>query len=165
MLGTVRAVFVVAVAFIGLAAGAQTAQAQDKTDKIRDLLEISQMESLLQEVLPLAIKQSTGTLKRLRPDVPEEVWALVIKEGEAAFMESLDAFIEQTVPVYDRIFTEEEIDGMLAFYRTPVGRSVVKKLPQVTTESMMIGQRWGMAVGQEINRRMVSKLQDEGYKI
>ena len=31
--------------------------------------------------------------------------------------------------VYSEAFTQEEIDGMLAFYRTPAGQAVINKLP------------------------------------
>ena len=54
---------------------------------------------------------------------------------------------------------------MLTFYRSEVGRSVVKKLPQITAEAMVIGQQWGRVVGQEIQRRMIARLRAEGYQI
>lgn len=148
-----------------LSLGAPSAFAQDKIGKVRELLELSQTESLFQQVLPTLLQQSQTQVKMLRPDIPDEVWALVFEEGEAAFRASVGAFIEQLVPVYDRIFTEAEIDGMLAFYASEVGQSVVKKLPQVTVEAAMLGQRWGFAVGEEIHKRMLSKLRDEGYRI
>ena len=141
------------------------ALAQDKTAKIRTLLELSQTENLFQQLLPTILNQTQAAVREMRPDIPDEVWAIVMEEGEAAFRESLGAFIEKSVPIYERNFTEAEIDGMLAFYGSEVGRSVVKKLPKITAESMAIGQQWGMAVGQEIQRRMLSKLSDEGYQI
>lgn len=148
-----------------LLAPLQPAAAQTKTEKIRRLLEISQVETLLQQVLPTALQQTKASLSRLRPDIPEEIWARVMKEAEVAFRESISDFIELTVPIYERNFTEEEIDGMLSFYSTPVGRSVIKKLPKVTQESMVAGRSWGMSVGQKVHDRMVKSLADEGYKI
>lgn len=148
-----------------LALGAPSAFAKDKTMKVRELLELSQTESLFQQLLPTLLQQTKTQVKALRPDIPDEVWTLVFEEGEAAFRDSLGAFIERLIPVYDRVFTEAEIDGMLAFYASDVGQSVVKKLPQVTVEAAIVGQQWGLAVGQEIQRRMLSKLRDEGYQI
>lgn len=39
------------------------------------------------------------------------------------------------VPIYDRAFTKEEIDGLVKFYESPLGQHVVKVLPQVEEES------------------------------
>ena len=33
------------------------------------------------------------------------------------------------VPIYDKHFTESDIDGLIAFYRTPVGKKFIKELP------------------------------------
>ncbi len=42
--------------------------------------------------------------------------------------------------VYQETFTAEEVAGMLAFYRTPVGQSVLQKAPQVTERAMHISR-------------------------
>jgi hypothetical protein len=38
--------------------------------------------------------------------------------------------------VYRKSFSQSEVDGMLKFYRTPVGQSVIEKMPLVTQQSM-----------------------------
>jgi len=147
-----------------LAPGTVAAQ-PTKEEKIRELLAITQAESLAQQVLPVALQQARGMVSRLRPDIPEAVWKETLAEMEVVFRESIGAFIENTIPIYERNLTEEEIDGMLAFYRTTVGQSVVKKLPRLTQESMLAGQQWGVSVHKEMQKRMVEKLAEEGYKI
>jgi hypothetical protein len=39
------------------------------------------------------------------------------------------------VPIYDRAFSKEEIQGLVKFYESPLGQHVVKVLPQVEEES------------------------------
>lgn len=159
---------IVGIAMVCLAAAfaPSTVAAQPtKEEKIRELLEISQTETLLQQVLPILLKHSRDLVSKGHPDIPEEVWELTFGEAEAAFMESIEGFIEQAIPIYDRNLSEEEVDGLLGFYRTPVGRSVVSKLPQVMQESMIAGQSWGRAVGAQIHRRVIETLKDEGYEI
>lgn len=39
------------------------------------------------------------------------------------------------VPIYDRAFTKEQIDGLVQFYESPLGQHVVQVLPQVLQES------------------------------
>lgn len=42
--------------------------------------------------------------------------------------------------IYKETFTQEEIDGMLAFYRTPVGQAMLQKMPQALERSMRISR-------------------------
>ncbi|CAM8629924.1 Domain of unknown function DUF2059 [Comamonadaceae bacterium] len=36
-----------------------------------------------------------------------------------------------SLPLYSQYFTQEEVDAMIAFYQTPVGQSMITKMPQV----------------------------------
>ncbi|MEG0171357.1 MAG: DUF2059 domain-containing protein [Acinetobacter sp.] len=47
----------------------------------------------------------------------------------------------EMIKLYVEEFTQEEINGMLEFYRTPVGQSTINKLPIVMEKSMKIGQQ------------------------
>jgi hypothetical protein len=67
--------------------------------------------------------------------------------------------VNMVIPVYDRNFTAEEIEGMIVFYSSPIGQKVLAKLPVVMQESMQIGQAWG----QELAKKVFQKLQQKGY--
>ena len=41
------------------------------------------------------------------------------------------------IKVYQDAFTQEEIDGILAFYGTPAGQALIKKMPDVLKKSTM----------------------------
>ena len=45
------------------------------------------------------------------------------------------------VKLYSDAYTEDEIDGILAFYRTPVGRKMLAKTPALTEQSIAVSQR------------------------
>lgn len=45
------------------------------------------------------------------------------------------------IAIYAQTFTEGELRGMLAFYKSPVGQSVIDKLPAVAQQSMAIVQK------------------------
>lgn len=47
---------------------------------------------------------------------------------------------ESYVNAYTSAFTAEELDGLAAFYKTPLGRAYVKKLPELTSRMMDIAQ-------------------------
>ena len=68
------------------------------------------------------------------------------------------ARIEQDAPqlvdsialLYARTFTQSELDGLVAFYESLVGRRFRAVQPTLVTESAAIGQRWGTKIGAEV---------------
>ncbi len=42
----------------------------------------------------------------------------------------------------------------IEFYSSESGRAIVAKLPVISQESMQVGMRWGMELGQEIAERL-----------
>ncbi len=44
------------------------------------------------------------------------------------------------VEIYARNFTEEQIDDIVTFYKTPTGAAMLEKLPAITTEGMQAAQ-------------------------
>jgi hypothetical protein len=56
---------------------------------------------------------------------------------------------DMVVPIYDKYFSDEEIKGLLEFYKTPIGQKAVKTLPQITAEAGAVGQEWGRGLGEQ----------------
>jgi hypothetical protein len=48
---------------------------------------------------------------------------------------------DRYVQAYRETFSQEEIDGLIAFYRTPVGQSFVSKQPELMKRTMTILQQ------------------------
>jgi hypothetical protein len=133
-------------------ASAQGTSAIDpaKADSIRELARITGQSNLAKQVMGQMIEQ----FKTMFTDVPASVWTEMITS------ESVDELMEMTVPIYDRNFTQEDINGLLAFYRSDLGQRVLAKMPVVLQESMNAGQEWGRSMGE----RMMEKLKKKGYK-
>jgi hypothetical protein len=58
--------------------------------------------------------------------------------------------VDQLIPIYDKYYTQQDLESLLAFYESPVGQKVLKTMPQVMQESMQIGQVWGQQKAQEV---------------
>ena len=52
-----------------------------------------------------------------------------------------DTIESMSIRVYRETLTQDELDGMLAFYKTPAGEAVIKKLPRITQEISFEMQR------------------------
>jgi hypothetical protein len=65
---------------------------------------------------------------------------------------SWDKVKNQYVQAYREMFTQEEIDGLIAFYQTPAGQSLVNKQPELAKRTMTILQQRMAPVMQRIQK-------------
>ena len=62
------------------------------------------------------------------------------------------------VPIYQRHFSAADIQGLLKFYRSPLGKKVITEMPATMSEGMQLGQDWG----RERAQAMLADLQKSG---
>ncbi|WP_298505469.1 DUF2059 domain-containing protein [uncultured Maribacter sp.] len=65
------------------------------------------------------------------------------KEAEGTLVE----IYEKLAALYAEEFTEEEIDSLISFYNTDLGKKLSVKQLVISQKAMMIGKTWGMKVG------------------
>ena len=121
----------------------------EKEKAIIQLLELTNSKAMAAQAYELIIPQ----IKTLVPSVPDEWWDM--------FRENMDfdGLIMDLIPIYDKYYTLEDIQGMIAFYESPVGRKVTEVTPKMTAESMAVGQEWGRKIAEKI----LESIQESGY--
>ena len=118
--------------------GAQPAQPRTKEAAIRELLDLTGSGKLGLQVM----KQMIEPMKKAFPGLDDAFWNKFFSKVNT------DDLTELVVPAYARHFSQDEIDGAIAFYKTPVGRKILAEMPEVVRESMAIGQEWGRKLGE-----------------
>jgi hypothetical protein len=114
---------------------------------IRKLMAVTQSAQLGQQMMDSMF----GQLAQLYPTVPESLWT----ELKAAFDGD-----ELSALIYDKHFSQQEIETLLAFYESPVGRKMIERMPLVLQEAMQVGNAWGRAKTEEVIR----KLKERGFE-
>lgn len=121
-----RTIYFVAFLLIGYTGfGQEKSEYKEKARNLIELTSAGQFDVLVQPLINM---------------VPQEKRAAFKADIQA----SMDELYDQLVMVYMDAYTEEEIDAIMAFYNTPVGKKMVAKTPEITQRSMQIGQQWGM---------------------
>ncbi|MGH0034677.1 MAG: DUF2059 domain-containing protein [Myxococcota bacterium] len=120
--------------------------APSKHEVIREYLEVSGSLDLGEQLARTLMAQ----MRPMFPDVPEETWA----ELQGSFDPRDPELVEMMVDVFDRHFTLEEVEALRDFYATPVGQSIVAKMPAAMQESMAGGQQWGWNLAQDLIERL-----------
>jgi hypothetical protein len=128
---------------IAFAAGLLHADEASKVAKIEEMFRItrvdqlqSQMMDQLKSVLGNMFDQAgvPAEVKASRKELDDEVFAIVKRRV------SFEKLKGEFVRIYAENLTEEEIDSIIAFYKTPGGAALLEKLPNITKRSMELGQ-------------------------
>ena len=77
--------------------------------------------------------------------------------GEEMSWPRMKGFLTQ---VYGESFSQEEVDGLIAFYQSPVGRAYVEKLPRVTQRTMELVQQMMGAMMPKVQAAMRTLAED-----
>ncbi|MEL1241771.1 DUF2059 domain-containing protein [Flavobacterium flavipallidum] len=91
-----------------------TVNAQDsaKTEKIKQLLELSGSGKMGIQVMD----QMMNSFKSSYSTVKQEFWEEFRKEINPSDIENI------ILPIYETYYTEDDIDQMIAFYKSPIGK-------------------------------------------
>lgn len=108
------------------------------------------------EAYKTVIKQFIGMFKEQYTQVEEKVWDELEKEFSKTSLTDLSLMLES---VYSKYMTKEDLEDLIEFYKTPVGKKFAKNGPLIMQESMAIGQQWGKKLGQDF----AEKMKEKGY--
>ena len=127
-------------------ATAPNAPASDAS--LKELMELSGMRELL-HVAPdqLAASMDAFAQKDLQGKAPNPSQQQAIDNMKKRFSalfatdlsyEKMEALF---LPVYRETFSDEEVAGMIAFYKTPAGQAVTQKMPTLMQKTMQMQQQ------------------------
>src|SRR5207237_9962920 len=79
--------------------------------------------------------------------VPPAFWADMRSEMRP------QALIDSCIPVYAKHLSSEDLDGLLRFYESPVGKRVTDAMPKIAKETIDISYQWGESIGKLVEQR------------
>ncbi|MGD1880139.1 MAG: DUF2059 domain-containing protein [Kiloniellaceae bacterium] len=156
---------VVLVCAATLALNGPAAAQTSKAEKARELFQIFQADGIMEQMFDAAFTQMDALARQSNPELPNEARTIIQEEVKTALKESLPLLIEKVAVIYEQVFTEEELDGMLDFYRSPVGQSMIAKMPEMMGQSVQLSQQWAMGMLQSLPGRVEQRLKSEGYEL
>ena len=139
-----------------------------KTEKIKQLLDATNALELGVQFASAMGAQMEAALKAVNESVPDSVFTIMYEEMNkllAAEMSPDGEFAGEIIKIYSKYFTEKDIDEMLKFYETEVGKKTIRLMPTIMTESMTAGQEWGMSKVPELMKKVFGKLKMTGVNI
>ena len=124
------------------------------------------MEQVINQMMQVTQREYRKILKKLYPHAPDSLFVLMEEELSRAFSESIPELVELTIVIYSKYFTITEVNEWIAFYKSELGRKIIRVTPGLTAESMTMGEQWGRhIVGPLAAERVREKLRQEGYEL
>jgi hypothetical protein len=136
------------VATLALATLASGARAQASAESVERLMEVmkvqNQVETMHAQTIPAmqnamrqALRQQIGSAEaeRMFDAMAPRIGSLLREEMSWARLKPDFAVI------YAEGFSQQEIDGLIAFYQGPIGKALIDKLPQLTQRSIQLMQQ------------------------
>jgi len=132
-------------ASLALSCAAHAAPATDAD--VDALLAVTRMERMMDQMynaLGPAMQQMMAAMSRDKKLTPEQQRVLdamparmiAVMREEMSWEKMRPTYVQ----IYKEVFTHEEIDGMVAFYKTPAGAATIDKMPLVMQRSMQLTQ-------------------------
>ena len=102
------------------------------------------------ETYKMAIKQMISLYKAQSSLSQDKLKSM----EEELLKTSMNDLTVKLVPVYQKYMTLSDLNEMIKFYESPVGKKFAKSNPLITQESMKIGQEWGMKIAQDFKNKL-----------
>lgn len=157
--------FVIAM-IVALSAGSACAAPASK-ESVEELLAVTRVERMmdqlyggLEQSIRAGMTQAAGNRplnddqKKIFERMPAILVAALREEFGWATMQP------KYVQIYQETFEQEELDGLLAFYKSPAGRAMLDKMPTVLQKSMDLARLQMLAAMPRLNEKMEALLRD-----
>lgn len=119
-------------------------QDTSKIKKIKELIHLTESDKLGQQIVNSLFVMYKNKYKTIAQDQ----WDDLKKEI------TVDKFIDMLVRIYDKFYTENEIEQLKDFYNSPIGKKVIKSTPSIMKESILEGQSWGKEIATQIDNML-----------
>lgn len=136
-----------------------------KNELMRALITEANMLTGMNDLINAFAPAILADIRRRVPTLTDDAARAMSEEIIVEFRLSIGEFVEIMSAIFDRYYTEEDLEALIAFYRTPTGRKMAGLTARLALESQAAGMRWGQAVGQRGHDRAVRKARELGYNL
>lgn len=135
------------------APAAQSAEFEAKAALVRRYFVVIQFEKLMNVMMESMMGSMLAD-----SGLPEDKYEIVEDAVLEAFAVVMPQMIEASVAMYADAFSLEELEGLVAFYESPIGRSVMVKAVVLSRSSGDILTRFQPVMEEEMMRRLCARI-------
>lgn len=161
-----RTIALAAAASVGLCAPALAAdESAEKMRLAEELVELSQAKQMSKQIIAQMTPMQMQIVKSMRPEthLSDAQLEAILTETSTIMREelepSINALIDDMTPIYAEVYTKEELQGVVDFYKSPVGASFLSKQSLAVEKSMAVSTQWAQEVIPGVMARAMPRIQ------
>jgi uncharacterized protein len=120
------------------------ADEKSSSESVEKLMALTQESRMIDAMSEQLTGMFAGVSKKLGLSEKEQpAFEKYMQKVSALIKEEMkwETIKEPMVQIYTRHFSEREIQGLITFYSSDIGRSMIEKMPLVMQDSMLISQQ------------------------
>jgi len=152
----VAGLFVTLLSFSSLPVVADSQVSQYKQGLISTLLEQTSRadQAISQQLIASYLQQITSVLKQSHPELSKATLQQITAIVETAVKQQIaeqDKFKNMVYPIYDQNFTVDELQKIIEFNQTTLGKKLLKTMPIINNHHQYILDELSLDLAPEVN--------------
>lgn len=111
---------------------------------VKTFLEVTGSDSMGEQISDLMAQQTLASIASTGTPIDASIRSAVTEEARAEFgptFGDIDYLTDLHAPIYEAHFSHEEMQELIAFYRTPLGQKTTRVMPRIAQEAGMALQQ------------------------
>jgi hypothetical protein len=154
----------------GLGSGSALAQQQAPMSPrmqalVREYIEVTNATKMFDDIITSSVPALMNQLRQRNAQIPADLVTEMTNAMIEEFRATEGQMIEALAGVIGRTLSEEDLAGVIAFYRTPTGQHILAAAPRMAQEILPLASRWGQEAAQRAMQRAIGKARERGIQL
>jgi len=118
-------------------------------------------DEISNQIITSYLQQITAVIKQSEPDIsPETLQEIAITVSTAVQQQVVeqDKYKAMIYPIYDRHFTEQELQKIIEFNQTDFGKKLLNVVPLVFSQHQHVFSELSLDLAPEVNKRILETI-------
>jgi hypothetical protein len=148
--------------FADPAARAQDANEAKRLELGQQLIDLAGAKNSIAQMLDQIAPGLTQLVQQANPGKEKEVAEVMNQFIVPKMKENLPEALRECAVVYANHFSEEELQQLIAFYQSPLGRKLVQEQPAMSQELARFGTTWAQNAALQAIREYANEFKKRG---
>jgi hypothetical protein len=130
----------------------------------REILTMKNVGNMYANAVPNMVQRTKDSILQNNLNYQKDLneVAVIVAQGMAGREKEIG---EQMARIYASDFTEQELQGLVTFYRSPLGQKLLAQEPKSISASMLYMNQWAQAFAEEVNGQFRAEMRKRGKDI
>jgi uncharacterized protein len=130
--------------------------------KAKEVMAAAHSDKMAAQMITLMEKPLSELIESVNPGRGKETADLLREELFPAMRQRMPEFTDLAARIYAKHFTVADLEQLIAFYESPIGKKLVAEQPAMLTEMSAVAQAWGENLAMEVMRNLEPEFHKRG---